>query len=313
MNEINRAVITDFSRNIDLTPFHNAYNLIIQHLGQSISTIRQRNPYISSCDIFVANETFSGTEFFASSLDLFVVFEAVQVELNYNNKPKNKFKNNLKYFWREFKHHFNIFSNKKKKNEKLLKETEKKVLSLKDYDVETLFNDLFINLTKVLYNKSTIQINGNKLTVIGEEEFGMDINIYPVFLTDDSKYKMYNISSQKHLLIDFKDRFDNIQIKNIKTGDQYTNQIRIFNNLYWNTLKQKPNQIFIESLLFSCPDELYTYDKVTTTLNLINYIKNSAMQNMHSICDESVKLFKEKLNTTNLDFAIKFINNVHFV
>lgn len=313
MNQINRTVVNEFSKEIDLYAFQSAYNLIKQHLHEAVGVIRQRNPYIAHCNLYVANETFSGTEYYASSIDLFVVFTAVQIELNYSNKVTKNIKNNLKYFWKEFKNRFNIFSSKKKQNEKIFRETEKRVLSLKDYDVELLFNDLFVNLTKLLYNQTTIRINGNKLTVVGQEEFGIDINIYPVFATENGLYKMYNIHSRKNIIVDFRERFDNIQIKNIKTDDQFTTQVRIFNNLYWNILKKKPNQIFIESLIFSCPDNLFTKNVVNTTVNLINYIKNSAMQNMPSICDENTKLFQEKLNTTNLDTAIKFIKNIQIV
>ena len=151
MNQINKSIINEFSKKIHLPSFQNAYDLIYQHLTKTIETIKQRNPYIVDTNFYVANEAFVDTAYYASSLDIFVVFNAVQIELNYNNKPKNKFKNNLRYFWREFKNHFNFFSSKKKKKEKLLKETEKRVMSLKDYDVETLYNDLFINLTKLLY------------------------------------------------------------------------------------------------------------------------------------------------------------------
>lgn len=313
MKQIDRAVIAEFAKQIDLTPFQNAYDLIVQHLDNAIGIIKQRNPYVTDYKIYVANEVFSGTEFFASSIDLFVVFNAVQIELNYNDKPKNKFTNNVRYFWREFKSYFNIFSSKKKKSEKLIKETEKRVLSLKDYSVEVLYNDLFVNLTKVLYKTSSIQLNGNKLVVVGNEEFGIDINIYPVFETSDGLYKMYNIYSQNNLIVDFKERFDNVYIKNIKTSEQFTNQIRIFNNLFWNILKQKPNQIFIESILFACPDDLFTNDRVETAINLLNYLKNSTMQNIASICDSSVKLFNDKLNSTSLDLAIKFVNNIQIV
>lgn len=313
MKQIDRAVITEFSKPVDLTPFQNSYDLIVQHLRTAIDVIKQRNPYITDYKIYVANEVFSGTEFFASSIDLFVVFNAVQIELNYNDRPKKKFTKNIQYFWKEFKSYFNLFSSKKKKSEKLIKETEKRVLSLKDYNVEVLYNDLFVNLTKVLYKTSSIQLNGSKLVVVGNEEFGIDINIYPVFETYEGLYKLYNIYSQNNYIIDFKERFDNVYIKNIKTSEQFTNQIRIFNNLYWNILKQKPNQIFIESILFSCPDNLFTNDKVETTINLLNYLKNSAMQNIASICDTNSKLFTDNLNSTSLDLAIKFINNIQIV
>lgn len=310
MKNINRAVIEEYSKSLDLTIFQNAYNLICQHIQDTLNVIKQRNHYITEYNIYVANEAFTGQEHFATTLDLFIVFNAVQIEVNYNNKPKNKLKKHLKDFWRLFKNNFIIFGSKKKKKARQQKELERQVVSLKDYDVETLYYDLTMNLTKVLFNKSAIKIFDNKITVVGEDEFGVEINIYPVFYVSDETFKLYNISSQKHLLINFHERFNNITVKNLSTKDKFSEQIRIFNNLYWNFVKQNPNQIFIESLLFSCPNELYVDNKIDCTLNLVNYLKNTSLQKLVSICNENIKLFDEPLNKTSLEKAIKFISSL---
>ena len=310
MKSFNRAVVDEFAKDIEMHVFYNAYSLICQHINDTLHMIKQRNPLISDYNIYVANEVFSGQEYFASGLDIFIAFKAPQIELNYGTNPKSKLKNHLKYFWRVFKNNFSFFKSKKKKQEKLLKETERQVLSLKDYDVEILMKDLYASLTKILYNKTALQLHGNKILIIGEEEFGVEINIYPVFVHENDSYKLYNISSQKQTLIDFRQRFENIQIKNIQTSDEYNLQIKIFNNLYWSILTQKPNQIFIESLLYSCPNELFIDNHSQTTVNLLNYLKNTSMQKFISICDENTNLFDEPLNTTHREIAIKFLSKV---
>lgn len=313
MISLNRVVLEGFSKEIDKTSFQVAYNSITEHLNQAITTIKQRNPYITNSKIFVANEMFCGTEYFGSGLDIFIVFEAKQIELNYNNKKNNKLKRNLRYFWNSFRNNLKLFSSKKKKADKFVKEVEKSVISLNDYDVELLYKDIIVNLSKTLYNQTSIKLNKNKITIVGEEEFGIDINIYPVFSTDDRLCKLYNIYSQKNIIVDNKKRFKNIGTKNEITDNAFTRQIRIFNNLYCNSLKQKPNQIFIESLLYACPDSLFEGQNSVVTINILNYIKNTSLQNMRSICDENTKLFNEPLNTTSLETAIKFVNNVSII
>lgn len=308
MTNITANVIKEFAKDVEATSFNQAYSKISEIINISMQTIMQRNSYISKYEILVANEAFSKSAFFASGLDLFLVVNAVQIELNQTNTKTNNFINWLKMFWQSFKNNFILFRSKKRKNEKFIKNVEKKALSLNNYDVTMFYNDLLAQISKELYNKTTLCINKNKIQIIGEDEFGLEINIYPVFSDNDEKYTLYNVNKHTKCLIDFKDRFINIDIKNIQTDNKFSEQVKIFNNLYWNILKSKPNQIFIESLLYNCPNNLFTNDDVESTINLVNYIKNNTMRNIKSICDETTDIFKESLNTTNFETALKFIS-----
>ncbi len=310
MTILNSNIIKEFAKSVDNSSFNQAYSKVNQYINDALSIIKNRNPYINNYDIFIANEAFSDAEFYASTLDIFIVFNAVQIELNQEKNKENKFIKSIKYFWQSFQDNFFIFRSKKRKNNKYLKKVEKKVMLLEKYNVTTLYNDILVQLSKQMYNKTELYINSNKITIIGEEEFGLPINIYPVFYVDEEKFKLYNIKTDKNIIIDFKDRFQNVEIKNLQTNDNYINQIRIFNNIYWNIFKQKPNQIFIESLIFSCPNNLFVNDVVETTINLVNYIKNNTMQNIKSICDETIDLFNEQLNTVDYQSALKFINKI---
>lgn len=310
MTILNSNIIKEFAKSVDNSSFNQAYSKVNQYINDALSIIKKRNPYINNYDIFIANEAFSDAEFYASTLDIFIVFNAVQIELNQEKNKENKFIKSIKYFWQSFQDNFFIFRSKKRKNNKYLKKVEKKVMLLEKYNVTTLYNDILVQLSKQMYNKTELYINSNKITIIGEEEFGLPINIYPVFYVDEEKFKLYNIKTDKNIIIDFKDRFQNVEIKNLQTNDNYINQIRIFNNIYWNIFKQKPNQIFIESLIFSCPNNLFVNDVVETTINLVNYIKNNTMQNLKSICDETIDLFNEQLNTVDYQSALKFINKI---
>lgn len=313
MKLLDRSVIEEFSDVSDNTAYDIAYAKINGVIHDALKVIKQRNPYIKNYKIFVANEAFSDTVCYASSLDLFILFDAVQIELNNNRKVKNKFLNSIKMFWREFKNNFKLFGSKKKHNEKQIKKTEKQALVLDKYDVNMLYNDLIVQMLKIVYNKTQIGVNKNKvITIVGEEEFGIEINIIPIFANKEKEgtYKLYDLRSKNYIVIDFKDRIYNIESKNERTLEGFSTQVKIFNNLFWNVTKQKPNQIFIESLLYDCPDELFLINDVDTTFNLVNYIKNSTMQTKKSICDNKTPLFKELLNTTTYETALKFVNKI---
>lgn len=313
MISLNSNIINEFSKSVDNSSFEQAYNKINQYLNDALTVIKNRNPYIINYDILIANEAFSDAEFFGSTLDIFVALNAVQIELNQTKKEENRFVKSLKCFFQTFKENLFIFSSKKSKNKKYLKNVEKKVMSLENYNVTTLYNDLLVQLSKLMYNKTELYINNNKISIVGEEEFGLYINIYPVFYVDEDKFKLYNINTNKNLVIDFKNRFENIDIKNIQTDDKYINQVRIFNNIYWNIFKQTPNQIFIESLINYCPNNLFVDDIFETTINIVNFIKNESLQNVKSICDNETNIFDEQLNTIDFQTALKFINKIEII
>lgn len=312
MNLLDRSVLQSFVDDIDDSTFEKAYDNIAGVLEDAIMEIKRRNPYISNYSLLVANEVFTESQFCASSLDVFVVFDAIQIELNTQKNAKKKFVQTLKTYWQEFLNSFKLFGSKKKKRQKEIKRIEKKALSLSTYDVKMLYEDLVAQLSKLLYVNTSISIkNNNKISICGDEEFGIEINVIPVFkIGDEEKYKLYNIKNNKEFIIDFRKRFENIELKNEATLEGYATQIKIFNNLYWNVIGKKPNQIFIESLLCGCPNDLFLINDVETTINLVNYLKNNAMQNIKSICDKSVPLFNEPLNTTSFGTALKFVSNI---
>lgn len=308
MKILTKNIIEEFAGDVDETSFYNSYNIINDVITKALENIKQRNPYINKYQITIANEIFDKTEFCASTLDLFVVFDALQIELNSNKKKKNAFLKNLKLFFKEFKNNFSLFNSKKKKQKKNIKEIEKKSLVLNEYDVKMLYQDLMVQMSTFLNEKTNLHLKNNKITISNEDDIGIEINVYCVFKISDTSCKLYNIQNNSSIIIDYRYRFENFSIKNSQTNYMFEKQVKIFNNLYWNTIKQKPNQIFIESLLYNCPNDLFNNDNFDTTINLVNYLKNSTMQNLFSICDENLSLFKEYLNTVSFDMAYKFLN-----
>lgn len=310
MIEVDKSLINSFSEAAKQEVFLNSFSKISAYINESMEKIISNNPHIKTYNLFVANEVFSGTEISGSNLDIFLCLVAKQLELNLIEKKSYRFNNSIKLFLKTFKENFKIFKKRKKSEKKIIKE-EKRLSEISDekYNIKTFMYDLQIQLCKKLYKTSKIGLSHNKLIIKGKDEFGLSISIYPVFI-DTNLYKLYNINNGKITKIDFEDRFNNWESFNRKTKTLFKIQVRIFNHLYFNIIKQNPNQIFIESLLYNVPYDFYTTNIYETTLRIINYLKNSDISKFASICNENVKLFKEPLNTIFLENAYRFIRTI---
>lgn len=314
MIKYTKPTIDEFVKSASCKTFDNAYALAYQFLSNSMDDIMQKNSLISEYKIYVANEMFSGCEFNSSSIDIFLEVRAVQLVLNFESNRQYVLKSNIKTFINRFSNNFKIFNKKnvkQKKKEKTLKKQEEKLDKKVDYDILSFYKDLQIQLAKKAYKTTKILLDKNRITIIGKDEFGVEVNIYPVFASGDKELVLYNLNNKKETKIDFRQRFNNLEDINLKTKKLFKLQVRIFNNIFWNVFKLQPNQIFIESILFNVPNVFYTNNIFETTLGIVNYLQNSTMQNFVSICDTSIKLFKEPLNGISFEMAHKFINSIH--
>lgn len=310
MFKISKEMVNNFAEVINLKAYKNSYAIIDGCVKKAMDNIISRNSNIRHYELFVANEVFSGTEFAGSSLDLFLYLDAKQLELNYdaNNTKTKNIKNNIVMFFKEFINGFKIIRKRKKKlsEKKILKE-EKKLSEKNDYDLKSFLIDLQLQFCKLFSKTTSIIVMSNKIKIVGKEDLGIDVNIYPVFKNDDNAFYLYNLSEKNKTIIDFRDKQINVSLRNNQTNSLFKIQTRIFNGIYWNIFKTTPNQIFIESLLYNVPIDFFTCNIYESTITIINYLKNAEIYNMVSICDDSIKIFDELLNTESIESAYKFI------
>lgn len=312
MFTINRNQINSYIQGVNLQAFSNAYLEVNSALENSMNSIISRNPLINKYEVRVANEALSGTAIASSSIDLFLILDAMQMELNYNIKRGRSLAYRTRKFFDDFKQNFVLFRRKKKSTKKIEKE-DKKFEEETNYNIETFFKDLKLQLSKNLTQSTKIYVYGNNISVVNKGELGVDVNIYPIFAVDEDKYNLYNIATGRKIEISFRERFENVEMMYEQTNHMSKVQNRILNCIYYNIFKTVPNQIFIESLLFNIPINLYSSNIVDTTSNIISYLKNSNFAEFKSICDENVLLFSEPLNTTKIETAYKFIRNITIV
>ena len=307
---LDRNYIEQLAFDVNSDAFVFSFEKIKERLEIAISNIMEKNAFITGYCIEPANEALTGAETVNSTLDLYLELSAPLIEKNLTEQSKNKFKFWLKKFFSEFKRNLKLFSKKNKSQKNMLK-TERKINQSKNYTIEHLYRDIQIQLSKVHYKTSKIQLFANKIQINDQNEYASDINIYPIILSNGAA-KQYVLGKSKAKIINFKARFNNIESMHDVTDNMSLVQLRVLNSIFYKIFNRIPNQVFIESLIYNVPIEMFADDVYETTINVFNFLKNSAIQNFVSVCDINTNLFKDEMNTETLDIAIKFIRTVNF-
>ena len=109
------------------------------------------------------------------------------------------------------------------------------------------------------------------------------------------------------ITIDFRQRYMNIGKKIDEANSSFRDVLRIYNALYLNLMEEKPNMIMLESLLYNCPNNLFTDDIYQSFLNTANYLFVTSIFQLKSVCDENTKLVNESLCKGDLSQISRFL------
>ncbi len=259
------------------------------------------------------NETFNGGLSAESEYVYFLGIDSPQIEINclqYNDWWK-KFKERLAFAWK---------SSKKKKKKKRKKEEDLDANGQIKFDAERYNLDKFIadlqlamvhNLseTSIVYNESRF------LRVIGIDDFGpkTKIFIYPT-LYEDGNFKFFISKRKGFYKINFDNRAKMVSDKFERVGYNFVKMIKIMNALFRNSSRSYilPNQIYIESLLYNTPDELFGGEDIYSVfVKIINYLNLSNVSKFKSILNPDITLDKEKAVKSNLVILSKILNNIN--
>ena len=72
-------------------------------------------------------------------------------------------------------------------------------------------------------------------------------------------------------------------------------------------MEEKPNIVLLESMIFNCPNNLFTDDIYQSFLNTANYLFVTSIFQLKSICDENIKLVNENLCKDDLTRMTRFL------
>lgn len=302
-SQLNKELIEGLNESNNQEFLENVNKTVFNLISAALEEISQKSPFVNidKCVMQPVDEIYTGAISQLSEYNYYLGINNPQIE--FNSKMKKNFWKNL---WREFKSAWRLGKKKYKKRKK-----EQKTSYVTDkYKLSDFRHDLVNKLADFLSESSIVYEYKNHISIIGIDDFGtgVKINVYICCYEASSKtFKRYDERKNKFFLINFGDRFSNIDYKIDTCGTRFVDMIRIFNALYAKSYDRIPNQIMIESLLFNCPNLLFNKNDVNKTfVDVANFIRLADPHSFGSICDLSKSVFKDELVTrtsSQLDYG----------
>lgn len=285
---------------------------IVNLMGNSLSNLAVRVPFINIENTILqpVNETFNGAFTPMSSYIYFLGINSPQMEINSlkNNLNLKKIREKISKAWHD---------SKRKKSKRRQQKEEEKNREFTDfepekYNLESFKHDLQLELAGNLSVTSIVYNLPSKLVIQGKDDFGSvsQIEIIPV-IYDGEKFKYFLGKKKGFLEIDMNERLLNFNIKYEIVGENFIKMIKIFNNLFKNITKENVNQIFIESLMYNIPDQLFEGDDIYNVfVNIVNYLNMTDISNFVSIENKTETILKSKILKGAIGLYNKFFRNI---
>lgn len=289
-------------------------NLIVSN---AVDDLSQQIAYINLDNVILqpANELISGAFTDNSKFIYLLGIDSAQLELN-TLKSTNfwkDLKNRLIYAWK-----FRNTRRAKRKERKRKKQQEKDVAANQvvynfdpsKYNIYSLCEDLQSAIAKFSALTTIVYLEDTRIRLIGKDDYGANtqIIIYPVIYNGEV-YKFYAGRKKGFVEINVSLRAQNLNQKFENCGQNFIDMIKVFNVLYFYANKTMPNQIFIESILTSCPNELFKgEDAYTVFVKIINYLTMTSVKDIKSINNLNKTIFTDPLSSSSALGYEKFIN-----
>ena len=271
-------------------------------LALSIENLASQVSYISldTSILQPVNELFNDSMVDSSEFAYVLGVESAQLDLNTMKKSRfwENLKTRLKRAWQSRK----MFKKKKRKKRKKKNEEPEISLDVKfdptKYNVYSLTEDLQNSICQYLSPTSIVYQGNNKIEIIGKEDLGPNIKVvvYVVSLVD-GEFKYYT-GKRKNPFINLKinERYAKLKAKKKSAGANYTKVLKVFNALYFNFNGKMPNQLFMESILDSIPDNLFEgKDFYKVFVKIVNYISIKTIKKIPSILNPDKSIWEDQM------------------
>lgn len=267
----------EYTRSID--------QLVRNLLGTSIEDLSHKNAFVSLENVVLepVNELLTGGFTENSKFVYFLGIDNAQIELNTikNKEIWKHIKERIIYAWKN--------RNPKKKRRKKNKYEAPKPNRDFDpakYNLSNLSTDLQYTAAKYLSVTSLIYNENGKLRIIGKDDFGSNTQIIIIpTIFDGEKFKYFIDHKKGFIDVDLFARKEALAKKFEKAGNLLVNLVKIFNVLYFEANSSMPNQIFVESLLCACPDNLFSEDPYKAFVKVLNYLTMTDLKQIKSIAN----------------------------
>lgn len=294
----------------------NVNNLINQILGASVQDLSKKISFVTAKNVILqpVNELISGGFVDTSNFVYFLGIQNSQLELNTVKKLPfwQNFKEKIKIAWQNRK----VIYKRKKKHRKKEKPSDKvqkkEEIDLSKYTLYNLADDLQNTIINYLTETSMVYLNGNILQIIGKDDFGSNTKIYIYIVSyDGSNYKYYAGRKKGFIEININSRLNRLSEKIDKVGENFIKILKIFNTLYCNTNGFACNQIFLESILYSIPDELYLgKDIYKVFIKIVNHLIIKSFKDIRSINNYDQTIFKDEVCGNSMLGFNKMMNRI---
>lgn len=315
--QITRELINSIANQDNKKYLKNINKKVNEILALSIDNLSNKVSYINLKNVVLqpVNELINNSFVDNSSCAYFLGIENAQLELNTSRKMNfwRNFKERLKFAWANRK----LFNRRKRKKRKKRFKTEENVQSKVKFDpskysIYDLAEDFQYSLSNYLQDTTIITLSDNLIKIVGREDFGSntDILIYLVN-SNDNVFKYYAGKRKSFIEIDISKRVEKINEKINSVGDNFIKMLKVLNVLFYNINGFMPNQVYIESILYSCPNDLFdSIDIYNVYIKIMNYLSLKTVRNIKSINDEN-KTINEDIVCGNCGIAFnKMLNNI---
>lgn len=303
-----KKYIESFAKPLDNSQLEEFQNYVCNILNDCTFALQKTSVNIAEFGILFVGDSVAGCEVQDSQMDVFMVIKSPKLEFStvkiVNNWYK-KFLKKLKYAWNHRKDKKKLSRRERRKRKK---ELEKQTIPVMDekYNIEDFRLDFMKKLTEYFLPTTFIRKNNFCLNIYGKDDLIMPVNIY-ITLNNNDVIKLFDEKRYNFITIDFRQRYMNIGKKIDETNSSFRDVLRIYNALYLNLMEEKPNMIMLESLLYNCPNNLFTDDIYQSFLNTANYLFVTSIFQLKSVCDENTKLVNESLCKGDLSQISRFL------
>ena len=317
MRGITRSLIESIAQS-DYSEFaENTETKVNALVSLAVEDMQASIPFVSiqKCILQPVNETFNGAITAESEYIYFLGFNSPQIEINclqYNDWWK-KFKEQLVFAWNS--------SKKKKKKKRRKKDQAEQPIPQYDFDtnkynLDSLKDDLQKAFVKNLTTTSIVYNLSNCLRVIGRDEFGpkTQIFIYPCLMDGAGNFKFLISRKKGFYSINFDKRIELVNQKMSEVGYNFVSMLKILNTLFRTSSKSSsaPNQIFLESLLYNVPNELFEGEDIYNVfIKIVNYLNLTDVNNFKSILSPDKTIAEDKATKLNQIAFLKFLNSLN--
>lgn len=307
----NEKIITEFTSICPKDVVEHVCGISVALLDECIEQIRHRVPIMhAEHDYVFVDEHRFGTSTVNSEISLFIVFKSSQLEFNTIKLVNSKFEKLKIKFSSALKSMKKTKRKSKKKKEIDAQDSKLQIQQITKYSILNLKKDLSQLLVNKIDKKSYIQIMDYCIKLVSPNSLGITVNFFPV-IESENGYKLYNSFNNTFLEVNFKDRDKNFNEKYEQVGLNFLYMIRVFNNLYYSLFNSSINQIFVESLLYNVPNELFEgYSFYESFIKILNFLSNVNLKNFVSITDTTKKLTDEMLIEQSFSTVNKFFNDI---